>query len=74
MRCPRCGSNNVLVQAVTNVKTTHRGCLGWVLWILLAILTFGLILIIPLITNSKTKSKTSTQAVCQQCGKRWKTW
>ena len=39
MVCPKCGSNNVNVQAVTNVKTKHRGCIGWALWILLAICT-----------------------------------
>lgn len=72
MKCPKCGSENVNVQAVTTTKTKHRGCLGWSLWILLAICTLGLIIIIPLITNSKTKSKTHSEAVCQSCGKRWK--
>ena len=72
MKCKKCGSENVTVQAVTNVKTKHRGCLGWFLWILLACCTLGLILIIPLITNSKTKSKTHSEAVCQDCGCRWK--
>lgn len=72
IRCKKCGSTNVVVQAVTEVKTKHRGCLGWTLWILLAICTFGLILIIPLITNSKTKSKTHSEAVCQSCGNRWR--
>jgi len=72
MKCPKCGSENVSVQAVTDVKTKHRGCLGWCLWILLAVCTLGLILIIPLITNSKTKSKTHSEAVCQNCGHRWK--
>lgn len=47
MVCPKCGSSNVIVQAVTDVKTKHRGCSGWMLWILLAICTVGLILIIP---------------------------
>jgi hypothetical protein len=56
---------------VTQVKTKQRGCIGWTLWILLAICTCGLILIIPAITNSKTKSKTRVQAVCQQCGHRF---
>ncbi len=72
MLCPRCGCPNVTVQAVTDVKTKNRGCLGWCLWILLAICTVGLILIIPLITNSKVKSKTHTEAICQNCGLRWK--
>lgn len=72
MTCPKCGSSNVTVQVVESVKTKHRGCFSWLLWILLAICTFGLILIIPLITNGKTKSKMHTVAVCQNCGKRWK--
>lgn len=72
MICPKCGSENVTVQAVTNVKTKRRGCIGWCLWILLACCTLGSILIIPLLTNSKTKSKTHSEAVCQNCGNRWK--
>jgi len=72
MLCPRCGSSNVMVQAVTDVKTKRRGCIGWFFWILLVICTFGLIIIIPLLTNSKTTSKTHTEAVCQNCGNRWR--
>ncbi|MDR0883135.1 MAG: hypothetical protein LBN05_00780 [Oscillospiraceae bacterium] len=70
-RCPHCGSTAVQYFPVTQVKTKQRGCIGWTLWILLAICTCGLILIIPAITNSKTKSKTRVQAVCQQCGHRF---
>lgn len=76
MKCARCGSQNVSVQAVseTKVKTKHRGCLGWSLWILLALCTCGLILIIPALTNSKSKAKNKThsEAVCQNCGNRWR--
>jgi len=72
LRCPRCKGSNILVHPVTKTKTERRGCFGWALWILLAIVTCGLILIIPLITNSKTKSKTHTEATCQSCGKRWR--
>jgi len=72
MVCPKCGSGHVITQAVTDIKTKHRGCLAWCGWILLAVCTLGLILIIPLITNSKTKSKTHTEAVCQDCGYRWR--
>jgi len=71
MQCPKCNSTNVTVQPVTTVKTKHRGCLGWAFWILLAICTFGIILIIPLLTNSKIKSKTKIMAVCQNCGNSW---
>ena len=71
LSCSRCHSSNVVVQAVTESKTVHRGCFGWTLWILLAVFTLGLILIIPLLTNSKTRSNTKYVAICQNCGKRW---
>jgi len=70
--CPRCKGSHVYVYPVTDVKTKNRGCFGWLLWIFLAVVTCGLILIIPLITNRKTKTKTRTEAVCQTCGKRWR--
>ena len=76
MKCPRCGSECVKVQAIkeTATKTKHRGCLGWAMWILLAICTCGLILIIPAVTNTKviTKTKIHTEAICQSCGNRWR--
>ena len=72
LTCPRCRGNNVLIHPVTKTKTEYRGCFGWALWIFLAVITCGLILIIPAITNSKTKSKTHTEAICQTCGKRWR--
>lgn len=71
LKCSRCGSSDILVQAVTDMKTKHRGCFGWALWILLAICTVGLIIIIPLLTNSKTKTKHRTVAICQNCGRQW---
>lgn len=72
MFCKKCGNKNVISHVVTNVKTKHRGIIAWFMWILLALCTCGLILIIPLITNSKIKSKNHTEAVCQDCGHRWK--
>ncbi|MDR3296058.1 MAG: SHOCT domain-containing protein [Clostridiales Family XIII bacterium] len=71
MICPRCGSTHISVQAVANIYTKHRGCLAWLLWIILACLTFGIILIWPLLTNMKVKSQINTEAVCQSCGNRW---
>ena len=68
MKCNKCGSNNIQVINQTEIKTKHRGCLGWCLWILLAMCTFGLILIIPILTNSKVKSKNNTVVVCMNCG------
>ena len=71
MICPRCGSERVNIQVVAEVTTKHRGCLRWCLWILLALCTMGLILIIPLLTNKKVKSKNKTIATCQNCGCTW---
>lgn len=70
--CPKCGSSNVRLENETEVVTKRRGCLGWLLWILLAVFTLGLILIIPLITNSKVKSKSKVVGICQECGHKWK--
>ena len=67
MTCPNCGSTHIIVQAVAEQK--KRGCLMSCLWILLAICTCGLILLIPLLTRKG--SKTRTYAVCQDCGCRW---
>lgn len=72
MVCRKCKSDDVLIQVITKTKTKYRGCLGWALWILLAVCTCGLILIVPAITNERHKSKNYTVAVCQCCGHRWK--
>lgn len=71
MTCSKCGSTNVIVTNEVKIKTKRRGCIGWLFWILLAMVTFGLIIIIPLLTNSKVKSKNKTVAICQNCGNRW---
>ena len=69
MICCRCSSNNVNVQVVNEVK--GRSCLMSFLWVILAICTFGIwLLLIPLLTQSKGKTK--TYAVCQTCGYKWK--
>jgi DNA-directed RNA polymerase subunit RPC12/RpoP len=72
MRCGRCGSENINISIVTDIKTKNRGCLAWSMWILLAICTFGLILIIPAITNTKVRTKQRKIATCQYCGHSWK--
>jgi DNA-directed RNA polymerase subunit M/transcription elongation factor TFIIS len=70
--CPKCGSHNCILQSETDVKIKRRGCLGWIWWIFLAFCTLGLILIIPLLTNSKVKTKHKTITICQNCGHKWK--
>lgn len=63
--CKHCKSTNVTVQAVEKQK--KRGLIMSLIWILLAVCTCGIILIIPLIT--KKGSKTKSVIVCQNCGK-----
>ena len=36
-----------------------------------AICTCGLILIIPAVRSSRTKTKTRVMAICQNCGRSW---
>lgn len=62
-RCPECGSRDIRIQMVTDSK--HMGCIGWYFWILIAIFTLGIALLIPIF---RTTSKTKTMAVCQNCG------
>ncbi len=80
MVCSKCGSPNVSVQAVTEVKEKAKhGCLWWLLvgWWLEAFLWLFLTvprLIVALFGGRRKKlvSKTHSEAVCQTCGNRWK--
>ncbi len=65
LKCKYCGSTNVEVQAVEKKK--KRGIIMSILWVILAICTCGLILIIPILTRKG--SKTKSVVVCQDCGK-----
>lgn len=76
MICPKCGSENVNSQAVTETTTTgktkgfgwFKSCLGFLLFsvpgILCGLCGMG---------KGKTKTKTTTRVihVCQNCGNRW---
>ena len=65
MVCPNCGSQNVQVQAVAEMK--KRGCLIILLYIILiCIPIIGWIALALLLRGRKTK--TVTYAVCQNCG------
>ena len=67
MKCKKCGTE---MQIISNnvIKTKHRGLIGWLFWLILAICTCGLILIIPLLTNTKVKGKTYNYLYCPNCG------
>lgn len=80
MKCPKCGSENVTVQMVTetNLKREKHGifwwlCVGW-WWLPIKWLFFTLpALLVKLFAPKKYKTVTKTKsvAVCQSCGKHW---
>lgn len=81
MKCPKCGSENVTVQMVSETKLKEKKhgiiwwiCIGW--WWIPAkwlFLTFPA-LIVKIFKPSKYKTKTihKSMCVCQNCGKSWK--
>ena len=77
MKCAKCGSENVTVQAVTTVKSKKHGCIYWLFigWWLEPIMWLFLTLpwlFIKIFKPNKVKSKINSIAVCQNCGKHWK--
>ncbi len=80
MICPKCGSQNVAIQVVNEVKlkNAHHGCLWWLIigwwWIPIKwiFLTFPALLAKIFIPNrQKAVNKTVRKAVCQTCGNMW---
>ena len=47
LTCKHCGSTNVVAQAVEKQK--KRGIIMSIIWILLAVCTFGIALLIPIL-------------------------
>lgn len=79
MLCPKCGQNAASVVAVTETKYKRKkGCIYWMFigwwWEVIAwIYLFGIKLLKLIFGNHyKAKSVTHTEAVCQNCGYRWK--
>ncbi len=80
MTCPKCGSENVNVQTVNEVKIKdkHHGiiwwfCIGW-WWVPIKWLLFTLpALIFKIFGHKKQKviNKTKTVCICQNCGHSW---
>ena len=78
MKCPKCGSENVSAQAVSNTRTKGKGCIYWIFigwWLELFLWLF---LTLPMLFaklfggKGKVKTKVESHAVCQNCGYRWK--
>lgn len=80
MVCPKCGSENVNVQMVseTKLKTKHHSIVWWLLvgwwWLPIWWLGFTLFaLILKLFRPARYKMKTTHKSmwVCQSCGHHW---
>lgn len=81
MMCPKCGSNNVSVQMVSDfkLKTKHHSiiwwiCIGWWWTFIKWICLFPLALIQKLFGSKKQtlKQKNYSMCVCQNCGHSWR--
>lgn len=68
--CSRCRSQNISHETV--VESNKAGCMTYLIYFVLALTIFGLLIVIPLLLRSKTK--TVTYAVCQNCGHRWRVY
>lgn len=76
MKCKKCGSENVNVQALAIQKDKKHGCLYWLCggWFIDAMLWFFLTiprLLIAMFMPKKTKTIEKTVAICQSCGHKW---
>lgn len=80
MKCPKCGSENVSVQMVseTKLKEKKHGIVWWCLlgwyWVPIKWLCFTIpALIVKIFKPSKYKTKVvhKSVCVCQNCGKHW---
>ena len=81
MVCPKCGSENVNVEMMQDIKlkTKHKGVIYWLLigwwWVFIKWIFFTLpALIIAIFKPKKQKVKTKNykMCVCQSCGHSWK--
>lgn len=80
MKCPKCGSENVTVQVVTETELKEKKhgvfwwiCVGW-WWLPIKWLVFTLpALIVKIFAPKKYKTVNHTKkiAVCHDCGKSW---
>lgn len=80
MVCPKCNSNNVNVQMVSEskLKKRHRGLAYWLLLGWLIDLCLWIFLTIPRLLiamfggkRNKIVTKHKSIAVCQNCGHNW---
>jgi len=79
MVCPKCKSEHINVQVVTEVNEKRKKGLGY--WLFVGwwwepfawlFLTLPKLLIAIFSKKTKTVSKTHKEAICQSCGYSWK--
>ena len=81
MICPKCGSNNVNIQVINEVKlvTKHHGIIWWIFvswwwipikWLVLTVPALFATIFIG--KRKKTKNIQKKLYVCQNCGNTWK--
>ena len=80
MTCPKCGSDKVNIQMVTEtkIKKKRRGiiywlCFGWLFEMILWMFLTLPMLIVAIFKPKKYKTKTihKSMAICQSCGHSW---
>lgn len=80
MQCPKCGSENVQVQVINEVKlkNKHHGVIWWIFvgwwWLMIKWLFLTIpALIVKIFSRKKQKAKNiqRTMCVCQSCGNTW---
>lgn len=80
MICPKCNSDNVSIQAVTETKlvTKHHSVIWWIFvgwwwlpfkWLFLTLPALIVKLFRP--KRYKTETNHKNKAVCQNCGNSW---
>lgn len=77
MKCKKCGSININIQAVSVVKNKKHGFVywflgGWFLDLMMWVCFFLPWLIIKIFKPKKVTTKVRSQAVCQNCGNTWR--
>lgn len=80
MKCPKCGSENVNVQVVTEsqINTKHHGIFWWIFvgwyWVPIKWMCFfWLALLVKIFAPKRQKlnQKHVSKCVCQNCGHMW---
>lgn len=80
MRCPKCGSDDIFIQVVTenSLKNAHHGILWWLFvgwwwvpfkWLFLTVPALLAAIFIPKKQNLVSREKTI--CICQRCAHRW---